>query len=214
MESILCSRLYVWDYTPNFGHYQQPFPNFKALQPNVQFFVQHNVKGLFEQGNYSAGGNGEMGPLRAYILAKLLWNPQTDVQRHIDDFLSAYYGEAAGKLKAYLDLLHSQVRDGKTHAHIFDRPGAPYLSPDFVKSADTLLEQAETAAENETVRSRVQVARLPIWYVQLAANQVTSETRQKLLSQFLQVARKAGVSNISEGQSLDAWAKKQGVVDR
>src|SRR5204862_1361397 len=26
--------LYVWDYTPNFGHYQQPFPNWDALQPN------------------------------------------------------------------------------------------------------------------------------------------------------------------------------------
>ena len=40
--------LYVWDYTPNFAHYQQPFPNFDALQPNVQFVVKHGVKGLFE----------------------------------------------------------------------------------------------------------------------------------------------------------------------
>src|SRR5579862_2027021 len=60
-------KLYVWDYTPNFAHYQQPFPNFDALQPNVQFFVQHRVSGLFEQGNYSAGGSGELGPLRAYL---------------------------------------------------------------------------------------------------------------------------------------------------
>jgi len=53
--------LYVWDYTPNFAHYQQPFPNFAALQPNVRFFVEHGVRGLFEQGNYSSGGNGELG---------------------------------------------------------------------------------------------------------------------------------------------------------
>ena len=62
--------LYIWDYTPNFAHYQQPFPNFDALQPNVRFFVQHDVKGLFEQGNYSGGGYGEMGPLRAYVLGQ------------------------------------------------------------------------------------------------------------------------------------------------
>ena len=87
--------LYVWDYTPNFSHYQQPFPNFDALQPNVQFFVKHGVKGLFEEGNYSGGGNGEMEPLRAYVLAKLLWNPYTDVQQHIAEFLRAYYDKAA-----------------------------------------------------------------------------------------------------------------------
>jgi uncharacterized protein DUF4838/glycosyl hydrolase family 67 len=54
-------KLYVWDYTPNFGHYQQPFPNFAALQPNVQFFVQHRVTGLFEQGNYSGGVLASLG---------------------------------------------------------------------------------------------------------------------------------------------------------
>ena len=32
--------LYVWDYTPNFAHYQQPFPNFDALQPNVRNFAR------------------------------------------------------------------------------------------------------------------------------------------------------------------------------
>jgi hypothetical protein len=74
----LASSLYVWDYTPNFSHYQQPFPNFASLQANVRFFAHHGVRSLFEQGNYSAGGQGEMCPLRAYVLAKLLWNPDTD----------------------------------------------------------------------------------------------------------------------------------------
>ena len=79
--------LYVWDYTTDFGHYQQPFPNFDSLQSNVRFFVKHGVKSLFEQGNYSGGGGGEMEPLRAYVLAKLLWNPDTDVQKHIHEFV-------------------------------------------------------------------------------------------------------------------------------
>ncbi|MBU6402589.1 MAG: DUF4838 domain-containing protein, partial [Verrucomicrobia bacterium] len=99
-------RLYVWDYTPNFAHYEQPFPNFDALQPNVQFFVQHGVKGLFEQGNSSAGGYGEMGPLRAYVLARLLWNPDTDVPQDINEFLHAYYGSVADRIHDYLELLH------------------------------------------------------------------------------------------------------------
>src|SRR2546426_7292057 len=43
------TTLFRSDYTPNFAHYQQPFPNFDALQPNVQFFVRHGVKGLLDR---------------------------------------------------------------------------------------------------------------------------------------------------------------------
>jgi hypothetical protein len=202
--------LYVWDYTPNFGHYQQPFPNFDVLQPNVQFFVQHGVKGLFEQGNYSGGGNGELGPLRAYLLAKLLWNPETDLQKHTREFLAAYYGKAAPGLQAYLDLLENQVRDGKTHAHIFDSTKAAYLNDAFVAGANQLFDQAEQLAENDDVRFRVQVARLPIWYVQLATDRVQNDARSELLRRFLTIARKAGITNVSESGSLEDWAKKMG----
>jgi hypothetical protein len=202
--------LYVWDYTPDFAHYQQPFPNFDSLQANVQFFVKHGVKGLFEQGNYSAGGHGEMGPLRAYVLAKLLWNPDTDVQKHTDEFLHAYYGRAADKLRAYLEVSHRQVRGKDCHAHIFDSPKACYLTDELINTGERLLDEAEQMADNDAVRFRVQVARLPIWYVKLATNRVTGEPRADLLRRFLLVARKAGISNISEGKSLADWAKSMG----
>src|SRR5258708_14812993 len=182
--------LYIWDYTPNFGHYQQPFPNFDALQPNVRFFRQHGVKGLFEQGNYSPGGNGELGPLRAYVLAKLLWNHDTDVHKHIDEFLKAYYGHAARDMLSYLHLLESQVRDGKAHAHIFDSSKAAYLNDEFLHSAGTIFHRPQESADNATLRFRVQVARLPLWYVQLATNRVSGEARIALLKRFLEIARK------------------------
>jgi len=200
--------LYVWDYTPNFGHYQQPFPNFDALQPNVRFFVNHGVKGLFEQGNYSPGGNGELGPLRAYVLAKLLWNPNTDVKRHITEFLNAYYGKAAPGMQAYLELLHAQVSDGKTHAHIFDSSKVAYLNPGFLEKADEVLGSAQASAGDEPTRFRVQVARLPVWYVKLGALSEQDPGRAELAKRFLAVSRKAGISNISESTRLDDWAKK------
>jgi hypothetical protein len=206
----VATTLYVWDYTPNFAHYQQPFPNFGALQPNVQFFISHGVKGLFEEGNYSSGGGGEMGPLRAYLLAELLWNPETDIRKQTDEFLAAYYGAAAPKLRAYLELMEQQVHNAATHAHIFDRPQAPYLNEAFLGQADRLLMEAEEAAQSDDQRFRVQVARLPVWYVMLAADRARDDARINLLQLFLEVARKARVSNISESESLDAWAGRMG----
>ena len=59
-------------------------------------------------------------------------------------------------------------------------------------------------------RFRAQVARLPIWYVKLATNRVTGDAKAELLRRFLSIARKAGITNISEGSSLNDWAKRMG----
>jgi len=201
-------RLYVWDYTTNFANYQMPFQNLDVLQPNVKFFVEHGVKGLFEQGNYSGGGHGEMEPLRAYLLAKLLWDPNTDVKRHTDEFLRGYYGKAAGAIQRYIDLVHAPVREKGLHAHIFHSPAAAYLDDRLIAGAGPLFDEAERLADNDGVRDRVRVARLPVWYVELATGRVKGDERKALLERFLDVARKAGISNISEGQALEDWAKR------
>jgi len=199
--------LYVWDYTTNFAHYLQPFPNLFSLQENVRFFASHGVKGVFEEGNYSPGGNGEMAPLKAYILAKLLWNPNTDVERHIREFLNAYYGRAAEPIYSYLKLLHAQVK-GNVHAHIFDPPTAPYLNDAFLEEAEKLFDEAENLAENEEIKLRVQVARLPIWYVKLATNKVSGEAKKELLEKFLRIAKRAGITHISEWKTLEEWERE------
>ena len=203
--------LYVWDYTTDFGHYQQPFPNFDSLQSNVKFFVKHGVKSLFEQGNYSSGGSGEMEPLRAYILAKLLWNPEADVQKHIHEFVNAYYGKAAPKILDYINTIHRPVREKGLHIHCFDKPTSAYLSEDVMNAGEKDLDEAEKLAENDEVRFRVRVARLPVWYVKIATDRVTGPAKTELAKRFVAIARKAGVSNLSESKSLDEWAKKLGV---
>jgi hypothetical protein len=199
--------LYVWDYTTNFAHYLMPFPNIEVLQPNVKFFIKHGVKGLFEQGNYSPGGNGEMAPLRAYVLAKLLWNPDVDVRKIIGEFLNGYYGKAGPIIQTYIEMLHRKVKVKNVHVHIFDPPTLPYLDDEFLEEAEKLFDKAEEVADNEEIRLRVQVARLPIWYVKIATKRVSGEERLKLLHSFLEIARKAGITHINEWTKLDDWAK-------
>jgi hypothetical protein len=199
--------LYVWDYTPNFAHYQMPFPNFDVLQPNIQFFVKHGVKGLFEQGNYSSSGNGEMGPLRAYLLAKLIWNPQADVKRHTAEFVNAYFGQAAPKVLEYLEVTHRPIREG-AHLHIFAGPKSSYYTEVVVVQGEKLLDEAERLAETQVIKERVQVARLPVWYLKIAQGRVSGEARKDLIDRFVAVARKAGISNISEGMSMVDWERR------
>jgi len=84
--SKVCQRLYVWDYVTNFAHYIQPHPNLRVLAPNVRFFVDHGVKGIFEQGAYTSLG-AEFAELKAWVLAKLLWDPRLDGEALVAEFV-------------------------------------------------------------------------------------------------------------------------------
>ena len=101
------------------------------------------------------------------------------------------------------------MREKGQHIHIFDRPTRTYLNEEVMNAGEKVLDEAETLAENDEVRFRVEVARLPVWYVKISNKRVTGEARKDLLNRFVAIAKKAGVSNISESTSLDDWAKKQ-----
>ena len=103
--SAICDNIYIWDYTTNYAYYLATFPNFHVLRENVQFFANHNVKGIYEQGNGS-GPSGEFGELRAYLIGKLLMDPymsKDEYYAHMDEFLAAYYGEGWENIRKYIN---------------------------------------------------------------------------------------------------------------
>jgi hypothetical protein len=203
--SKVSNRLYIWDYVTNFSHYIQPFPNFDVLKPNIQFFVNHGVKGIFEEGNYSGGGGGELAELRAYVMAKVLWNPDYDAQKAMNEFLVGYYGKAFTPIREYIDMLHNKVREDNIHMTIRARPDSEFLAPEIIRRANELFDEAERLADDDDVLHRVHVARLPIQYVQISTLSEDAPKRQKLIDRFFEVVDKAGITNISEGRSIQQY---------
>jgi len=201
--SKIANRLYVWDYVTNFANYIMPFPNFHVLQPNIKFMTKNNVKGIFEEGNYAKGGKGEFAELRAYVLAKLLWNPDYDVDLVIDEFLTGYYGNAAAPIRRYIDMLHKKVVDENIHMGIYDPPLNRYLTKDILKKAEELFNRAEALADNDEILKRVRIARLPIEYVRLSTIPPDTPGRDKLIEDFFAELKKAGITEIREGRALD-----------
>jgi len=206
------NRLYIWDYVTDFPHYIMPFPNWDVLAPNIRFFVNHGVEGIFEEGNYSAGGGGEMAELRAYVLAKLLWNPDANPEAMMKDFVHGYYGAAWQPIWNYLNLSRRQVHNPGMHMNIWAKPDAPYLTDVFIDRSEELFDWAERLAANDKdLLLRVQVARLPIRYVRI--NRRREPNRDQMIDQFGAMAKAAGITNLREWQpqSLDevlsGWRK-------
>jgi len=164
--SRIAGALYIWDYTPSYYNYHAPHPNFHVLQPNLRFFAEHNVKGMFEQGAESLGA--EFCYLRGYLLAKLMWDPYADAQSIMDEFIRLYYREAAPCIKEYIDFITHKVLDTHAFMGCFDR--ALWMDYDAVKTAQDIFAKAFAAVQSGEVRRRVDEAYLPVQWASLACS--------------------------------------------
>ena len=219
--SKICDRLYIWDYTTNFRHHVMPHPNLRVLGPNVKFFVDHSVKGIFEQGAYTTNG-AEMAELRAWVLAKLLWDPNRDGQELIDEFIAGYYGPAGPHIKRYLQVTHDAVEASDDWLGCFSKDTAKFLSFETLSKGWTHLEAAEAAVEDDPeLRFRVQVAQLPIMYTFMlhwnemrdkaktaGADWPMPESIQAANEHFMKVAKKKNMTR------LDEWNEGFGALER
>lgn len=223
----ICNRLHIWDYVINYHHCIAPFPNLNVLRPNIQFFIKNGVKSIYEEADYFTKG-GELAELRTYLMAKLLWNPNYDVNQATREFVSAYYGAAAPWIAKYLDDIHRlAVSDPDYHMRIYVGVNSPFQTPDALARYAGWFDQAEAAVQADpTLLHRVRVARLPILYTKIAqrsspAYQLTDEALVPVEStnygsdvkRFAEIARAEGVTRVSEGRDwgyLDVWLERVG----
>lgn len=176
--SAICKRLYLWDYTTNFRDYPSPFPNVLALQANVKFFHTNQVDYLFEQGAYQ-GRHGDFAELKAWLLARWLWNPDLPAEPLLHDFFQGYYGAAAPWVRTYFDALHSYYRDPASHPlRIFDDPRRTLLTDDFYARASTLWQEAEAAVkDNPAHLYNVRMGAFAVLYARMARMPVSEEIK-------------------------------------
>jgi Domain of unknown function (DUF4838) len=167
--SRICGNLYLWDYTVNFSHHVSPFPNLRVLQPNIKFFVRSGVRKHFQQTN--TGPGHEFSELKSYLLARLLWDPETDARAVMDDFLDGYYGRAGRFIRDYIEALGDALGRTGAKLDIYEPPAVhaeDHLSAADVAEYNALFDKAEAAAARDPESLvRVRTARLPLMYAMI-----------------------------------------------
>ena len=160
----IAKDIIVWDYVIQFNNLISPFPNLHVLQPNLQFFAEHGVNAMFEQGNREVGG--EFAALRAYMISKLLWNPNENADSVMNDFLKGYYGKAGPYIRQYIDEMHAALLASGKPLRIFGTPNeaaTSYLTPALIAGYEKIFDHAETVvADSAEILERVRIARLPL----------------------------------------------------
>ena len=116
-----------------------------------------------EQAAYQSRG-GEFSELRAYLISKLLWDPDCNVDNVIDDFIYGYYGRAGKYVRQYFDLLHKYITP-ETHIHFNLSPDDKIFSDQFIRDSYEIFEEAKKVADNGEILKRVEIAFLPVLYL-------------------------------------------------
>ncbi|HET6456759.1 MAG TPA: DUF4838 domain-containing protein [Armatimonadota bacterium] len=224
-------NLYIWHYNTDFGHYMMPWPDLDELGTSIPLYKRSGVKGMFTQGNYSAGGGGWMDELKAYMIAKMLWNTKVDQKTVIAEFLNGYYGKAGAAgasipdrrdkpIGQFLDLLQNKVKTGNIHGGIYIDIYAPYMTNEVIAEGRRLFDEAQKLADGPEVLERVKHARLSVDYVPLMREALamgangTPEQKAatlKKLEAFIAECKADGITNLDEGRKIDqtfeAYAK-------
>ncbi|MEI6500360.1 MAG: DUF4838 domain-containing protein [Armatimonadota bacterium] len=160
--SAIAPQLYIWNYVTDFSNYIIPHPNLRVLAPDIRLFIKHKTIGLFEQGD--AGSRcSDFPELRAWLLAHLMWQPESDDKALIAEFLKGYYGAAAEPLQQYIDLINDRVEKTGTYLSCGMADVSAWMDLATANRATELFAQAaEQVKDDATLSGRVRRARLPL----------------------------------------------------
>lgn len=168
--SAIAPHLYIWDYVATYTQYLAISPNIWSFKSRIQAFRDNNAIGVMPQGNYQVPG-GDWDPLKTWVLAKLLWNPEEDTDELIDDFMNGYYGRAGKPLRKYLDLEKKCLAGDDVHLDCFPYGAHPLIDDAFIARGKKLFRQAYRAVQGDsTLVARVEVAELPLCFEQMLYN--------------------------------------------
>ena len=202
--SKMSENFFLWDYGINCDGFATPFPNFHIMQPNIQTFRDHNAKMLFNCNGNVRGG--DMTELRCYLVNKLMWNADADVDSLTNTFLNGYYGAAAPYIDQYLKLLQGELLGSRIPLWIYDSPATHkdgMLNPILRRTYNQLFDKAEESVKGDSaLLARVQRSRLSLQYSELEIERTMPDkdvTRLKnMLDTFETRAARYGLAHINE----------------
>ena len=193
----ICKNVYIWDYVTNFIQYWLPFPNLHILGPNMRFFVKNGVQGVYAEGNYSAP-SPDLNELRQWLIAKLMWNPDFNVEKGISEFAEFVYGAAAEEIVDYIHLLRDRVLEGNIHFGIYEPASVGYLDENTLKKAQSILADALKKPLSLSQRIYVEKMALTLEFTEVAQQTMRNERDAARIDAMLEKGRTLGVTALCE----------------
>ncbi|NLX96880.1 MAG: DUF4838 domain-containing protein [Rhodopirellula sp.] len=118
------------------------------LADDLRFFAERSLVGTdFDSCTHNWATEG----LNFYVLSRLLWNPEADADAMIDDYCQAGFGRSWREVRRYFDRIEQTTSLIATEGLGLTVP----YTPQVVAELKSLLDAADNAADDDTIRRRV-----------------------------------------------------------
>ncbi len=98
----VCDKMYLWVYSAPFANYFVWYNAFNGMQDTYKLAKEVGAQWIFDQAQYSeCTVPFGWGALKSYLVCKLAWNVDVDIDKLTDKFFKAAYGPVAEEMKEY-----------------------------------------------------------------------------------------------------------------
>jgi len=168
------------------------------------------VVGVFEEGAYQ-GRHGDFAELKAWLLAKWLWNPDLPAESLLNDFFTGYYGAAAPLARRYFDEIHAfYQKPGATLSIYDDVLRQPPVTAEFYTHAVGLWRQAEDSPQ---YAYNVRMGAIPALFAHLSRLPAGAQEERRVLAADL-LARFKEAKDIWISESAEIHQNTQAQWER
>lgn len=222
-------NLMVWDYMSYYNDYFKYFPNISYMSENIKKFADVGVKYCMQQGCYLEP-NVWQERIKYYVVSKLYWKPDLNVEELIKEFLSLYYGAAADSVWKFMEIMENHYAYlASLKGYSIDVTASTKIYNDFeymplglLKNAVTIIEDGEAAigsansvseAEKDLyLKHLANVKCTPLSYILTDYDNYFADRTdyKKWLGEYERCAYLSGVSAMSEGRSLNDFLNSLG----
>lgn len=134
----------------NFG-YWWPYPNLWEMGMQYPWAQHRGVKAFYIQGTALGKGAGLV-DMRAYISARMAWDPTRDVKKEIKDFCDGFYGSGGKYIAEYLKWYSAYIEQHKMlmeggwgDAHVWRK----WVTREAMEHCDKLFQKALDATKDQ-----------------------------------------------------------------
>ncbi len=150
--SRISKALAIWDYWLKYRQaFDAPYVNLRRIDSDLKLYRDTGVERMFAE--YGVSRPSSFFTLKLWAGWKLMQDPCRELDELVDIFMEGYYGPAAEKMTEYLHHLEDSIAAVPYEAGNMSgmRPEErPYLTIDFYRRSQELLDEAEALCEDES----------------------------------------------------------------
>lgn len=203
------NNMYIFDYPRGYNTWFEPFGSFYAMVEKMNLYTSFGIRGVVE-----CVVPTSFRDLFIFVLGRLFWDTNANVEALVDEFMSAYYGSAAPAMREYFNYMYHEINSQQIH-QMCERPNPELVTSEFAdKSLEIIHRAQQSVAQDSLSLSRVDAEKFCVLWSDInQRNTVNGQVSVNLdeyilrFNEMVRIARDMKIMQVSSRHNFKTWVK-------